>query len=416
VRFALVFLCACRFSWSTWQGAPPRTSNEIKLTLYAADDASKALARSALARDPLVTLIELDASVIEQAKSACGGATCQPALDAACSWSALQGAEYYAIASSYAGYRSDYECTQYDSDFFDKHDECVAGHEKNQATIASYTFDVYDVKTCKQVPALSHKTNVRAWGPEEQSRPEALAKLAARVPAKSEALPEQIMITAEGRVSAAAPDGFYALYRDGQYRGYVRLRGAATPAEEVRPMYVPLAPAPGDALVARGRRKFVDLAIDGAIGTLTYGGERHVAGGVGAHVRHYKLDGGFQYGFGVDLLVAGVASSSVALFTPEVGWGFPIAPGFVLSANLGLGLARSSQVLAATDAVVTAFEPHAIASGRVQTFLTTWFYVSADIGLVYTGTFDNWDGINQGEGRAMSIRAPLARVYAGFDL
>jgi hypothetical protein len=397
-------------------GAPPRTSNQIKMTVYAHDDASMQLARTALARDPHVTMIDFDPSVIEQQKATCGSPSCPPALAAACSWSALQGAEYYAIATMAARYSSDYECTQYDGNIFDKHDECVEGHETNQATLASYALDVYDVKTCSEVKSLSQRITARSFGPEDQSKPDALAKLAERVPIKAETLPDQITLGADGRVVGDASDGFYALYRGGHYRGYVQLSGAGTPSEQLRAMYLPMEPSSGDALVARGRRKFVDLALDGVVGTLTFGGERYFAGGAGAHVRHYKLDGGFQYGFGVDLLASSVASANVSLFTPEIGWGFPLAPGFVASANLGVGLGRSGQVLDTADIFVTAYEPHAVVSARMQTFLTTWFYVTADVGFVYTGTFDNWDGINQGEGRAISVRSPIARIYAGFDL
>lgn len=396
-------------------GAPPRTSNQITMTLYAPDEQSMTMARSVLSRDPHVTLVAFDPTVIEKEKTDCGTASCPHAVVPACAWSAQQGAEYYAIASVAASYHSDYECTKYDSHIFDKHDECVEGHEKNQATLASYSLEVYDVKTCSEVKALSQRITARSWGPEEQSKPEALAKLAERAPAKAEALPDQVTFDAQGQLAGETRDGFYALYRDGAYRGYVELEGAGTAEQTVQPMYFPMKIRAGDALVARGRRKFLDLALDGALGTMTVGGERDVAVGIGAHVRHYKLDGGLQLGFGVDLLGSAQADSNVMLVTPEIGWGLPIAPGFVASANLGLGFTRGNQVTAA-DIVVTAYEPHAIATARVQSFLTTWFYVTADVGFVYTGMLDNWDGIGQGEGRAMAMRSPIARLYAGFDL
>ncbi|HEY5923524.1 MAG TPA: hypothetical protein VIV11_17710, partial [Kofleriaceae bacterium] len=207
MRFLLVFLCACRFSWSAWQGAPPRATNEIKMTLYAPDESSTTMARSVLGRDPKVTLIELDLTVIEKQKTTCGTASCQLAVDAACSWSALQGAEYYAIASVSAQYSSSYKCTAYDTSIFDKNDgDCIEGHETNQASTASYVLDVYDVKTCTEVRALSQRITTRAFGVEEQSKPEALAKLGAKVPAKAEGLPDQIMIGADGRVVGEATD------------------------------------------------------------------------------------------------------------------------------------------------------------------------------------------------------------------
>jgi hypothetical protein len=181
-------------------------------------------------------------------------------------------------------------------------------------------------------------------------------------------------------------------------------------------MYFPMSPAPGDALVRRGRRKFLDLAIDGVVGSLTFDGERRLAGGAGAHVRHYKLDGGLQFGFGIDYVASIATKSNMFVVTPEIGWGIPIAPGFVVSANVGGGWLRANQVVASTDSVVSAYTGHLIASARVQTFLTTWFYVTADAGFVFSGTADSFEGNGAGEARPMAIRAPIARIYAGFDI
>ncbi|HEX5060038.1 MAG TPA: hypothetical protein VFV99_11795 [Kofleriaceae bacterium] len=417
MRFLLILLCACRVSWSTWQGAPPRSANNVTMTLYAVDESSMTMVRSVLQRDPHITLVEFDPTVIEKQKTDCGSASCPAAVAAACSWSALQGAEYYALAAVGASFTSGYECTQYKGDLFAKHDECVAGHVTNEQTTASYTLDVYEVKTCEKVPALSQKMTAHAQGPEEQSKPAALASLGAQVPAKSEGLPDQIAIDANGRIAGDARDGYYALFRDGHYRGYVRARDPGTPAESLRPMYCCLSPQPGDALVARGRRKFLDLAVDGVIGQLTFDGERKIAGGIGAHVRHYALDGGLQYGFGVDYLGSVATKSNIFLFTPEVGWGIPIAPGFVVSANLGVGFARANQVIESmNDAVPWSLTGHVVPSARVQTFLTTWFYLTGDVGFAFTGTFDSWESDGAPAARPMTMRSPIVRLYAGFDI
>jgi hypothetical protein len=415
VRLLLIFLCACRFSWSTWQGAPPRTANDIKLVLYGTDETSTTIARSALSRDPHVTLIDIDPAALEQAKTDCGNASCSKVHAAACAWTAQHGADYYAVAYVGTHYNATYHCDTYKLSLSKHGDECSSGHYENESSTASYTLDVYDAKTCEAVPALAKKISSTAPGVEEQSKPEALAKLAAEVPAKSEGIPEQIMIGPSGAIVGGAQDGFYAVFRGGNYRGYVNVRGAGTPAEQLRPMYFPLTPAPGDTLVARGRRKFLDLAVDGAVGFISYDGARHPAGGIGAHIRHYKLDGGFQFGFGTDYVGSLATSSNVFLFTPEVGWGVPIAPGFVVSANLGAGWARANQ-LDAADMVHTAYAAHVIATARMQTFLTTWFYVTADVGYVHSGTLDDWDGTGPSGGKTMAMRSPIARVYLGFDL
>jgi hypothetical protein len=415
VRWLPIFLCACRFSWSTWQGAPPRATNDIKLALYGTDETGAAIARSALTRDPHVTLIDIDPAALEQAKAECGNATCSHVHEAACAWSTQQGADYYAVAFVDARYNATYKCDSYKFSLSAKNDECTSGHYENESSIASYTLDVYDAKTCKQVPSLAKKISSHAAGVEEQSKPEALAKLAAEVPAKSEGIPDQITIAPNGGIVGEAQDGFYALFRGGDYRGYVKVRGAGTPAEEVRPMYFPLAPAAGDTLVARGRRKFVDLALDVPVGFISYDGTRHPAGGFGAHIRHYKLDGGLQFGFGTDYLASLATNSNVFLFTPELGWGVPIAPGFVVSANVGAGWTRADQV-DSSDVLHTAYAVHVIATARMQTFLATWLYVTADVGYVHSGTLDNWDGTGPGGGKPMAMRSPIARIYAGFDL
>jgi hypothetical protein len=45
-------------------GAPPRSTNDIKLALHASDETARTMARSALGRDPHVTVVDLDATVI----------------------------------------------------------------------------------------------------------------------------------------------------------------------------------------------------------------------------------------------------------------------------------------------------------------------------------------------------------------
>jgi hypothetical protein len=364
----LVGLVGCRLSWTPHMGVPARQSNVTTLALFAKDDAARGLAKEVLSRDGHITLIEGDVPDSEQ-----------------CGWAAAHGAQMYAVAYVDAGYDSTFKCTKTEGGIFSKHEECVDGYETDKHTSASYSLTTYDATTCKEIPRLTARFSATALGEEEQSKPEALATLAQRVRAKSEQLPDQLTLDAQGRLVGDAHDGFYAVFRAGQYRGYVRRDG-----EDLTPMYCCFEPQPGDALVERGRRKFLELAID-ATASRTDG---QFAIGGGAHLRHYKLDGGFQFGFGADGLVA-AGDRTLKIVTAELGWGVPIAPGFVASANVGVGWTvhyDGDNIKSATESALTPML-------RVQTFLTTFVFVSMEAGVLFAGG-----------------PAPISRITAGFDL
>ena len=365
---ALLLLVGCRMSWGTHLGVAARPSNVTTLALFAKDDAAKGLAREVLARDPHLQLLEGDAPDTEQ-----------------CGWAAAHGAQMYAVAYVDAGYDSTFKCTKTKGGIWDKHEECVDGYETNQHTSASYSLTTYDASTCKEIPRLTARFSATALGEEEQSKPEALATLAERVRMKSQALPDQVTIDAQGRLVGDAHDGFYAVFRGGQYRGYVRRDG-----EDLTPMYCCFEPQPGDTLVERGRRKFLELAFDFSASRVA---SRFATGG-GIHLRHYKLDGGFQWGIGADGMV-GSGSRMLKLITAELGWGMPIAPGFVASANLGFGWAIRYVDEFAKGETDDALTPML----RVQTFLTTFVWVSMEAGVIFS-----------------EERSPISRISAGFDL
>ncbi len=365
---ALLFLVGCRFSWGTHLGVPARPSNVTTLALFAKDGAAKNLAKEVLSRDPHIALLDADAPDAEQ-----------------CRWAAAHGAQMYAVAYVDAGYDSTFKCTKTEGGILTKHEECVDGYETNQHTSASYSLTTYDAATCKEIPRLTARFSATALGEEAQSKPEALATLAERVRMKSQALPDQVTIDAQGRLVGDAHDGFYAVFRAGQYRGYVRRDG-----DDLTPMYCCFEPQPGDTLVERGRRKFLEFALDV---TASRTDSRFAMGG-GAHLRHYKLDGGFQWGIGADGLVAS-GDRNLKLVTAELGWGLPIAPGFVASANLGVGWAVHYDGDNIKSETESAFTPML----RVQTFLTTFVFVSMEAGVLFA------DG-----------PAPISRVTAGFDL
>jgi hypothetical protein len=349
-------------------GVKARQSNVVTFALFAKDDAARRLAREVLARDPHITLVEGDTPESEH-----------------CRWAVAHGAELYAIAAVDAAYDSTFECTKYSGGLLEKHEQCVEGHETGKHTAAHYSLTTYDTATCKPVPQLDAKFSALAGGDEEQSKPEALANLAERVRAQSKQLPDQITLDAEGRIVGDARDGFYAVYRQGEYRGYVERRG-----EYLTPRYFPMELQPGDTLVERGRRKFLELAFDFTASRVA---DRFATGG-GMHLRHYKLDGGFQFGIGVDGLVAS-GGRTLKLITGELGYGLPIAPGFVASANVGFGWAIRTVTEFSKGETDDALTPML----RVQAFLTTWWFVAVEAGVILS-----------------EERSPISRITAGFDL
>lgn len=421
MRWLLLLFCVgCRIKWSAWQGAPPRTANDVRLALHATDESAGTLARSVLGRDSHVTVVDLDESVIATPAADCGSARCPAAVELATQWARQQGLDYVAIATVATQYRSRYVCTKYDtSDLLSKNGgACVEGHETDQATTATFLLDVYDAVTHQRVPALSTEVKSTALGPREQSESEARYQLGMEAPAKAVGFPDQIHIGPSGGIIGSdARDGFYAVYRGSHYLGGADVRGAGTASERVTALRCCFTPSAGDALVARGRTHHLELALEGVVGSLTFDGDRRLAIGGGLHVRYFPLDGGFRFGAGFDWIGNGAVDATALLVTPEIGWGIRPAPAWHLSANLGAGMARAQQVIAGmNDAAPLAITAHAIATLRAQLQLDSWWYVAGDAGYVYSGTFDKWDGDGFAAARPMSVRSPVLRLVAGVDL
>lgn len=405
----LALLAGCHVGWSTWQGAEPRAGNAVKLALYTPDANSKTFAHQVLARDPHVTVIDLDPAVIERERVLCGDASCPLARDVACAWARGQGLDYYVIGRAGARFDSTFVCTAHrGGSIFDKNGPpCSDGYDKDQHTTATFTLDVHAVDTCQIAPGLSTRVSTRAEGAEDLSKPEAIARLNQAALAKTVPFPDQITVGPGGSVDA--PDGYYARYRAKRYRGFV-----AVESGRVRALHCCDASTRGDVLVARGPRRLIELALDGVVGSLTFDGRRRLAGGVGAHLRYYPLDAGVRVGVGADLVGSG--SVDAVLFTPEVGWGFRPSSALSLSANLGLGLTQARQRIASADAAPKAYAPHAMATVRVVTFFAQGWYVGGDVGYVYTGALDRWEGDGAPDARPMSIRTPIARLWLGLDM
>jgi hypothetical protein len=423
VRWLLLLLCCgCHFGWSTWSGVKPRTNRAARVALFARDDASKVLSHKALARDPSLTVVDIDASMIDPSqRESCSNDTCAPRSDAACAWAKSQSIDFYVVGTTFDSFDQNYKCTKYEHKFWptlnlgdgDKDDDgprCIEGHYENERTTATFTLDVYDVATCSRQPLLSTKATLVASGVEEVSKPEARARIEQEGPLAFKPFPDQVEVSAAGTVDAA--DGYYAMYRQNDYRGFVEVKSG-----KLRSLHCCDVPGVGDQLVARGERKLVELALDGVLGSMTFDGKRRAAGGPGIHLRYYPLDAGVRYGFGVDLLGNGNVDASAAVFTPEVGWGFRPSSAFSLSANLGAGWTRGFQRTGGMDlGSASALTVHVMPTLRAISFFAKWWYVGADVGFLYSGMLDTWDGDGAGDARPISLRTPLVRAWLGVDL
>lgn len=416
VRWLLVLsLTGCHFGWSGWQGARPRTGNEVRLALYAADESSKALARQVLARDPLVTVTDVDPALVVAANAAsCGDSPCPVRLEDGCAWARAQQLDYYAVASAKHSYTQQYKCTAYELtlDILDpkKETPCKAGHYENQQTSAAFMLDVYRTDTCTREPSVSTSLSTVAKGEEEHSKPEALARLQQIAPAQAIRFPDQIDVGPSGTIEAA--DGYYALYRRAKFRGFVSAK-----AGRLRSLHCCDTPGPGDKLVARGPRKLMEFALNGVVASMTVDTVRRGAGGAGFHVRYYPLDSGVRFGAGVDYLVNPGAGAGAFVITPELGWGFRPSRAFSLSANLGFGLVQAFQnPEGMTDTASKALGGHLMPTLRAVTFFAKAWYVGGDVGYLYSSALDTWEGEATTSVKTMSLRTPIARLWVGVDL
>jgi hypothetical protein len=370
----LVLLAGCHFGWSSYQGVRPRPNQSVKVVVVA-DDASKDLTRQVLAKDPRATVVEIDPALAATGR------------EAGCKWAVEQQADYYIVGTVGTKFGSTYVCTKRGGSILDKTEgPCIEGHAENEHTTATFTLETLDAET---------------------SKPEAIAQMTQSALTQARAFPDQIELDASGAVDA--PDGYYALYRGREFRGFV-----AREAASFRSLHCCDTPGPGDRLVARGKRKLLETAINFTGGSFQYDGERVLAGGMGAHVRYYPLDAGFRFGFGFDLVGTPSAKANSFLFFPEIGWGFRPSSAISLSANASVGWARGRQVH--MERLAGSYTWLAGANLRVITFFTKWWYLGADVGYVHSGEFGMWDGDGAGMARPMSVRSPLGRIWAGFDL
>ncbi len=420
VRWLLVLsLTGCHFGWSAWQGAKPRSGNEVRLALYAPDESSKTLARQALALDPLVTVTDLDPTLVvaqtPDTRGSCGDKPCPIRLEDGCAWARAQKLDYYAVATSGHSYTQKHVCTKYDTKLEDllnpkAKSECIEGHYEDQRTTSTFALDVYNATTCKLEPSVSTKVATHASGDEKQSKPEALAQLQQLAPSQTVRFPDQIDVGPSGTIEAS--DGYYALYRGGEFRGFV-----SAEAGRLRSLHCCDTPGPGDKLIARGPRKLMELALNGVVGSMIFDNERRGAAGAGVHVRFHPLDAGLRFGAGVDFLTNPSAGASAFVFTPEVGWGFRPSSSISLSANLGFGIVQALQTTdVSMDAVPKAVTGHLMPTLRAVTFFATAWYLGGDVGYLYSGALDTWEGEGNASVKSMSLRTPIARLWVGVDL
>lgn len=395
-------------------GVKPRASTDIRLALHSTSEQADALARQMLGRDGRVHVVAFDATSNERQRTSCAGLDCPDALSRACTWAAEQGLDYYALARYSAGFSSKFECTERArTKLGDKNDpECVKGVEIDKSSLARFTLDVYEVANCTNVPWVNVSKDAWARGEKAVSLPAAEAQLLREMDTAKVPFPDQLGIAANGRVVNAdrQGDGLFALFRGGKFRNLVRITGVGTQTETIEPLECCVTPSAGDALVRRGGYRYLELAVPINTALLTRDNTREAVWGIGAHLRYYPIEGGFQASLGADL--TGNSAQRIVLFSGEVGWGIRSGRRLFLSANVGGGVGRADEAVPAFGQI--AFAPHAIANVRVIAHLIRWLYVGADLGYLHSATYDDWTGDGAAVADDLAFRTPFARVFLGF--
>ncbi|HEX5060039.1 MAG TPA: hypothetical protein VFV99_11800 [Kofleriaceae bacterium] len=356
----LVLFAGCRAGFYSWQVAPPNSAPKIKIALNAVDANASGVARPVLQQIGRVQIFDVAPIVRDRLATECTNESCQLAI--ACQWSTQHGATYYARAS-------------------------VA------ATAGAYVLDVYDVNGCKRVPALSQELG-------GQAQP-AHAEPEGQPPGQTPPVPEQPTIGKNG-IEGAPGDGYYALFRGNKYLGEVHVRDAGSPDEKVRAMHYGTKPMVGDLLDPRGIRRFVDVAL--SAGAAWAFSEPML--GLGAHLRFYSFEGGLQVGFTGELLFHD--DDFVGVFTGEVGYGWPIAPGLILSGNLGAGTVTTHYYRPELEFPLGGRGSQLTPLVRLQTFFVGSYYATLDVGVILTDDADKLD--------LPAAQIPFLRLSLGADV
>jgi hypothetical protein len=394
--------------------AKPRASADILLALHSTNEQADAFARQMLDRGGRVHVVAFDATSNEREQPSCVGLDCSEAISRACTWAAEQGLDYYALARYFAEFSSQFKCTKHArAKLFDKNEpECVDGVETDQSSVARFTLDIYEVADCTNGPWVNVSKDAWVHGEKAVSLPAAEAQLLREMDTAKVLFPDQIRIVANGRVVTTdrQGDGLFTLFRGGKFRNLVRITGGGTQPETIEPLECCVTPSAGDVLVRRSGYQYLELAVPINTALLTRDNTREAVWGIGAHLRYYPLEGGFQASLGADL--TGNSGQRIVLFSGEVGWGIRFGRRLFLSANVGGGVGRADEAVPAFGQI--AFAPHAIANVRVIAHLIRWLYVGADLGYLHSATYDDWTGDGAAVADDLAFRTPFARVFLGF--
>jgi hypothetical protein len=338
-------LGACRLGLAGAQsGTRPRAGQAVRLSLFASDERAGKIVVAALAADSRIG--------IEPASEA----SCRPLLRAAY--------DYHVYTS--LGSRYDH-----------------TGKVENEHSKAVFQLQVYEADTCRLVMALSRELTAIARGPKEQSEPEALDSVAAKIPAALTGLfPDQLVLErpdqiARGRGDGAARGAIYALYRERDFRGYLRVDHVGEQASTYQLLTCCFAPRAGDVLVSRGRHTLLDFVPTVTVGQVA---SDAVFGG-GLQTRIHPMDGGWMVGLGADL--AAEADTSIWMVTLEGGWEFRPSARWELAAVGGLGFgARHDD--GATD---SDYGVHGSIVARGGYHILPYWFITFDAGVV-TASYD----------------------------
>lgn len=403
---------ACRFSFDKQRvhgGFGPRGSAEVKVMVWASDDALATTVALAAESNASIDKVQVAGAALRDSKLS-------PYPEAHCALARDAGANYLLHASTDVSYHQTYVCTQYrgilKSLVSQDREECVEGHYANQHTTYSFTLALLDTAACRKAPGILFEQVVS--GPEEFSRPEAEELLSQAVPAKVRefSFPWQANVQHRGpparaQIPATSDEtnagDILASFRGDDYLGLSRVKSVSPGELRVEPLSCCFDLEVNDALQQRGLYHLVDIGV-GVSATRLTGADDALLVGPGWHLRGYALTGGLVLGLSGDLLVHD--ESSVILNNLEIGWLWKLFPGLDAAAMLAGGFGAYG-----TEGRETQIGAHASAFAALTYNPLPWLYLQLEGGYLYSS-----DYVDQGPRAERFIRAPIARFNLGLEL
>jgi hypothetical protein len=396
-------------------GSRPRRAGAegVRLGIVAPDQGAAPALEEGMRRDPHVAAIELfpdPASLPAAERAACRATGCEQRHPTVCAWSRARGLDYFAVAEVRV---------------FERRAPTLSVQARGAhlgdayAATALLDLEVAEAATCRKVDQLTRHLSLstdlppQAGGGPQLAVQQLLASVAGG--AFADTFPIEAVIDGAGHVRGAGPgepavpDGLYALFRDGGYLGLVDVRGARTPAEEVRRLACCFLPRPDDQMAQRDPHRLLELAPSLSAAALIVDGRGRAAPGFGVHARSWPVTSGWQGGLALDFLFTGGAS--VGLGTVEGGYRWRGGPAWTLALLAGAGGGFGSGAAADVAGQAQARGAHALGALSLDVQPGRGWFTSIDAGYVYS---TRYAAAADGTQPALAVRGPLVRLTVGL--